>query len=430
LWNLQEVRKVLDQADSELARRIYSLDSGPNFRDPHHQSDPPTNVLRWPAKPGSVATGLGIPESELLARVDRINHKLYEARQLRDQPSTDTKTLAAWNALMIASMARAGTLIEEPRFVAAARAAATSLLETHDDGRGGILRTAGVPGFLEDYACMAQGCMELHRAGGDDSSKWLAEAQRLVAAAETRFGDTSSGGFYDTLADQPDLFVRSRSSYDGAMPCGASVMLNVLIDLFEVTAKWEYLDRALRALRAGSAYTASAPLGAAGSTRALLRLLVLEPGAASAAFAEDVPSSPAPAHDFTPVEIHAAVERVVIAPGEPVPITLRFQIAPGYHINAADPGNGPDAADLVPLRVHILNGTGVEVYADYPPGIPSGQGGQPLVLSGEFELPIVLERQGDWSGTPLIGVTYQACTEDSCLQPRTVELDVAIDRRD
>ena len=74
-----------------------------------------------------------------------------------------------------------------------------------------------------------------------------------------------------------------------------------------------------------------------------------------------------------------------------------------------------------------MNWTGVAIFATYPPGVPFGQDGKLRVLSGEFELTVVLEREGEWTGKPLIGVTYQACTEDACLAPRTVELDVAID---
>jgi hypothetical protein len=62
--------------------------------------------------------------------------------------------------------------------------------------------------------------------------------------------------------------------------------------------------------------------------------------------------------------------------------------------------------------------------------MPFGADGRLRVLAGEFELTIALERKGEWTGTPLIGVTYQACTEDACLAPRTVELDVALDPRD
>jgi thiol:disulfide interchange protein len=84
---------------------------------------------------------------------------------------------------------------------------------------------------------------------------------------------------------------------------------------------------------------------------------------------------------------------------------------------------------LVSFRVHVVGGSGIAVYADYPAGSAEGSEvvGKVKVYRGEFELDVVIEREGEWKGTPLIGVTYQACTETECLRARTVELDVAID---
>ena len=52
------------------------------------------------------------------------------------------------------------------------------------------------------------------------------------------------------------------------------------------------------------------------------------------------------------------------------------------------------------------------------------------VHKGELQFRIALERTGDWSGRPLVTLTYQACTDTECLAPMTVELNLAIDRID
>jgi len=441
LWTSEQLRELLSPDDAELVKRAYGVAAGTNFTDPHHPNDPPSNVLRWADSPSNLAATLQLTEHALLARMEKINERLYSARQDRDQPLTDDKIIASWNGLMIGAMARAGALLDRPDYTAAAEQAATFVLAAMRDSEGSLLRSFRSQGpgeaksqsagraFLEDYACMAHACVELHRVGGDSSGRWLDIARSLIAQADQKFGDADSGAFFDTLADQSDLFVRARSTYDGAIPSGTSIMINVLVDLFEITGDRAYFGRALRALRSLSSFLAESPLGAAGSTRALLRMLVLDPAAVQAAFAADPLPGAKPSDEFSPVEVLAAVERIVLAHDNPVPVVLRFRIAEGYHINAADVGDGPDAADLIPLRVHIVNGAGVDVFADYPPGTPFGQDGRLRAMAGEFELPIVLERKGEWVGTPLIAVTYQACTEDSCLAPRTVELDVAIDPR-
>jgi uncharacterized protein YyaL (SSP411 family) len=442
LWTSEQFHAALNAEDAAFAARVYAVDAGPNFRDPHHPHDPPSNVLRWADSPSVLAATMNLSEHQLLSRIEKINEQLYAARAKRDQPLTDDKIITSWNGLMIGAMARAGSLLDRPDFTAAAERVAEFILRRMRSPDGSLIRTfragsvagAAAPdttgGFLEDYACMTHACIELHRAGGDSAGRWLDEAVKLAAEADGRFGDPATGAFFDTLADQQDLFVRARSTYDGAIPSGTSVLINALIDLFEITGSRAHFDRALRALRSLSSFLAESPVGAAGSSRALLRVLVLEPAAVQAAFAADPIPGTRPSDDFSPVEVLAAVERVVLAPDNPIPVTLRFRIADGFHINAADPGDSPDAADLIPLRVHIVNGTGVEVFADYPEGMPFGADGRLRVLAGEFELTIALERKGEWTGTPLIGVTYQACTEDACLAPRTVELDVALDPRD
>jgi hypothetical protein len=55
-------------------------------------------------------------------------------------------------------------------------------------------------------------------------------------------------------------------------------------------------------------------------------------------------------------------------------------------------------------------------------------GHEVLVYAGEFELRVALERAEEWSGTPLILVTCQACSDRECLPPTRLELDVALDR--
>src|SRR5690606_6319614 len=72
------------------------------------------------------------------------------------------------------------------------------------------------------------GLVELHRATGDD--KWRRLAEQYADAALARFS-AEGGGFYDTLADQDDLFVRARTIYDGAIPSAASQMIHNLLDL-------------------------------------------------------------------------------------------------------------------------------------------------------------------------------------------------------
>jgi uncharacterized protein YyaL (SSP411 family) len=432
LWTLEEVREALDAEDAELAVRVYGLDQGPNFKDPHHPGEPARNVLRLEDRPDRLAPKLNLSVEALTERMGEINRRLYTARQRRKQPRLDDKVLAAWNGLMIGAFAAAAHELGDPKLLAPAKEAADFVLSrmTDSSGEGGerrLLRSwregqANTPAFLEDHAFMIQGLLALHRAEPDPVH--LKRAQALLRLAQDSFFDPT-GAMFDTRSEQTDLFVRTRSTHDGATPAGISVMLHGLLDLAEATGEASHRDAALKALISISSAVAENPVGTVNSTRALLRLLSEPSAAASLRIAPAAPAPPA-APQTLPVEIYASIDRIGVPHDAPAELTLVINIAPGYHVPAADPGDTPAARALIPFRVGIINGAGVVAYAEYPNGEPYGEP-RVRVYRGRFELKVVLERHGQSTGRPLLSVMYQACTETECLAPVTVELDIAID---
>ena len=418
IWTGEQIKAALGADDATFAMSVYGLDKGTNFRDPHHPDAEPANVLRLDDRPERVAERMGMTPGRFLARLDRINEALYAVRAGRKQPRLDDKVLAEWNGLMIAGLARCGTLLDEPAYVEAAAHAARFVLEHMTNG--GLLRSyrdgrAAVPAFLDDYAQMTRGLLALHRATDEDT--WLDRAGVLMAEAWSLFGDETSGGYFDTRAGQSDLFVRARTRHDGVISCGSSVMLHNLIDLYELTEDHVWLERAVRCLGSLSQAVAESPVGSVNATRGLFRLLSIDAGAIAGIGPTPTVKKP----DESPVRVFADTDRVVVTEDEPGVFTLSIEVAEGYHINAAEPGQ----PNLIGLRVHLLAGSGVSVYADYPEGKPYGENGEIRVHTGRIEFRVVLERAGDWSN-PVLGVTYQVCTDTECLAPTTAALDVHV----
>ena len=156
LWTADEIKQILGEEDAKVFNKVYGVDRGPNFADPHHgPGTPDKNILFLPNG----------AEGESDARIVEMRQKLYEARWKRKQPSLDTKVLTSWNALMIRAMAFASKVLNEPRYLDAATESAEFLLTYHRKGDGGLYRTsrrgestAGSPkiaGFLDDYAFLA-----------------------------------------------------------------------------------------------------------------------------------------------------------------------------------------------------------------------------------------------------------------------------------
>jgi uncharacterized protein YyaL (SSP411 family) len=455
IWTPDQVRAVLSPDDAAFSIRVYGLDAPANFRDPHHP-DAEAWVLRLRDRPEVMAREMSLSESEFAARLDRVNQRLLAARQDRPQPRRDDKRITSWNAMMIAALARsarphsrpgdagsgvAHRLSPERDWLRVAERGMASLLSALRDADGDLLRVRAkdartIRGFLEDFAHTIAALLELHRAGVEraEAVGCLEEAKRLIARAETLFGD-GNGGWFDANDGAGELFVRPRSTHDGAMPSGASVTLLDLVDLHAITGEPALLDRAIEALASLSGAIAAAPAGAANAVRSLLRLATMDDARVVARLASIGPmqAESKPASDFTPVEVYANEERVRVAKDRPAVLRLVVRIAPGHHINAADLGpieSTPAGRGLAPLRVKIINGSGIAAYAEYPRGKPFGTQGELFVHEGEIEFRVLLEREGEWAGRPLLALTYQACTATECLEARTVELDVAIDRGD
>ncbi len=426
LWTADEVRGVLKEADGEFAVARFGLDRGTNFQDPHQPDDPPSNVLRLDTPPGADAE-----------RLDRVCAALLEARSSRKQPGTDDKVLAAWNGMMIRGLAETASLTGDPRFLDAAERAAGFLRSAMLEGDSGLLRSwrggaAHTPAFLDDYANAAVGLASLARAQaslGRDPSAAIAFAGALAREAGERFVEPETSALFDTPHGRSELFARGRSTYDGATPSGVATMLNAWLDVAELTGDATFAERSLRSLVAHSAAVHDSPIATVHSTRALLRMLQagLPIGAALSGAGAELRKT----DDASPtqaVEVYTEGDRVSVSADAPAEVPVLLRIRPGYHIFAADPGDAVEG--LIPLRVAVVGGTGVDVYADYPEGtlleVP-GIEAPARVHEGELELPIVLERSGERSGRPVLVVTFQACTETECLPPQTLELDIAID---
>jgi len=187
--------------------------------------------------------------------------RLLAARHARPQPARDDKVISSWNGLAIAALAEAGALLEEPRYLDAARECAGFLLAAHVvDGRlrrssrGAVVGAAA--GVLDDHGNLAEGLLALHQAGG--GTRWLGEAARLLELALGHFGD-GEGGFYDTSDDAEQLFTRPRSQADNAEPSGSSAVAGALLTYAALTGSNRHREAAEAALEAAGTLAAREP---------------------------------------------------------------------------------------------------------------------------------------------------------------------------
>jgi len=192
----------------------------------------------------------GVSDKQLLERLQPMGKKLLAERDKRVRPGKDDKVLAAWNGMMISAFARGYQVTGDDRYLeAAARAADFVLTEMVRDGV--LLRTyrgtSKLPGYLDDYAEMALGLVDLYEAGFD--RRWLQAGEELAGKMVSDFWDQDDGGFFYTSEDHKNLLVRTKPFYDGAVPSGNATATQVLLRLSRLLGREDYRNKAEAVLR-------------------------------------------------------------------------------------------------------------------------------------------------------------------------------------
>jgi uncharacterized protein len=228
VWTPEELRSALgDDALTEVATSHWGVTEGGNFEG--------RSIL---VRAGSDDDPPELPE---------IKRRLMAAREERVRPGLDDKRLTAWNALMLRALAEAGAVLQEPRYLDAARACADFLLRElrTDDGR--LLRTwkdgrAHLAGYLEDHAFLLEALLTLYEATFEP--RWFAEARALADVTIAHFADEERGGFFTTADDHEQLVARRKDLEDTPIPSGNSAMALGLLRLARLTGEAAYEERA------------------------------------------------------------------------------------------------------------------------------------------------------------------------------------------
>jgi uncharacterized protein YyaL (SSP411 family) len=253
VWSQQEVEDVLGKGpDTARFLRYYGVTAGGNFEG--------HNILN-----------VAHPDEAEHAALAAARQKLYDVRARRVPPLRDDKILAAWNGLMISGFAVAGRILGEPRYVAAAARAASFVLERmRPDGRLARSFKDGRPGpagFLDDYAFVVAGLLDLYEAGFE--RRFLEAALALADGTERLFADAANGGWFMTAGDHEALLAREKPAYDGAEPSGTSVALANALRLAAFTTDDRWRQIAERGLASVGVVVTSRPMA---MTEALLAL--------------------------------------------------------------------------------------------------------------------------------------------------------------
>ncbi len=255
LWTPEELVALLGAADARLVAGYYEVTRTGNFEG--------RNILHVEQDVMTVARQLQVSVDEVTAALARSRPILLAARGQRSKPGRDDKVLAEWNGMTLRAFAYAAGVFDRAdyRRVAEANAhfllhemASPSPLTSGGLALSGLHRTwapasltGGAPvarlnGYLEDYANVADGLIELYQLTFE--LRWLRAARQLADAMLTQFWDDEHGGFFQTSRDHETLLTRPKELLDNATPSGNSVAADVLLRLHALTGEERYLTHA------------------------------------------------------------------------------------------------------------------------------------------------------------------------------------------
>jgi hypothetical protein len=164
---------------------------------------------------------------------------------------------------MIAALAKGNQVLGDQTYGDAARRAAGFILKNLKAADGRLLRryrqgdVAG-PGYLDDYAFLVWGLIELYEATFDVS--YLEQALALNETMLDMFWDKQGGGLYFTGKGNEPLIAQSKEIYDGALPSGNSVAASNFLRLARLTGNIDLEKRAERLVRAFASQVVDQPM--------------------------------------------------------------------------------------------------------------------------------------------------------------------------
>ncbi|HKA32720.1 MAG TPA: thioredoxin domain-containing protein [Candidatus Binatia bacterium] len=243
VWTEDEVNRILGEEAGAIFSRMYDVTEFGNFEE--------KNILH----PVLTAQQVAALFKKDAAEVERIladaRKKLFAEREKRVKPFRDEKIIASWNGLALSGLAAAGKISGEPAFLDAARMTVGfvlremrrdgMLLHVYKDGQAKLL------GYLDDYADLAAGLLDLYEATLE--RVYLEDAGRLAASMVREFWDEEDGGFFYTGKSHEALISRTKPAFDGSVPSGNSVAAQVLLRLYYYEGNEDYLKKAEKVLR-------------------------------------------------------------------------------------------------------------------------------------------------------------------------------------
>lgn len=239
-WRLEEITAVLNPDDLSFFAPIYDASKFGNWEG--------VNILNRLQHPLLQS----VDEEK---RLKKCCDLLLAKRNERVRPGRDDKVLADANALFIVGLVKAGTAFKNQSYIQHAEKIFSFVEKNMFDGNKHLRHsfcegTLTQEGFLDDYVHLADAALYLFSA--TQNNAYLVMAEKLAQQAITLFYDEQRGGFFSNDSRDAFLPVRPKTIYDAAQPSANAALVRILSQLYNLTGKKIFFEKADDTLRAFS----------------------------------------------------------------------------------------------------------------------------------------------------------------------------------
>lgn len=262
LWTEEQITQALPKTEVELVKKVFNIERNGNYEEITTGEKNGKNIPYLKKPLAEIAEEMKTPLPKLQELTEKSRKDLFSARSKRIRPNTDDKILTDWNGLMIAALAESARVLEEPEYAVAAKKAADFIVANMIDKENELYHryrdgNSAIRGFLDDYAFLAWGLIELYETIFD--TKYLKLAIELQKKMFQQFWDKERGGFYQTASTSETQLGRNMDSHDGPYPSGNSVAAFNLIRLARMTGEIHLEETANQLMQAFSVNITVAP---------------------------------------------------------------------------------------------------------------------------------------------------------------------------
>ena len=249
-FTYEELKRQLNPAELQLAELLYGITENGNWE---HQR----NIVHQKIAPLQALESLNLSAVEYHQLQQGILNTMFTIQQERVRPSFDYKIIVSWNALYLKGLTQAAIYLQNPQFAEDAIQLAESLWRTFWDPQNHTLKrsaagmdihqptaekvcnpkVSNIPGFLEDYAFLADAFLNVHEISGNHL--WIDRSIQLCNQALLEFSEDNNMPVFNPKSGE-SLIINKVDSTDDVIPSAVSVFCHCLHQLHLITGNLRY----------------------------------------------------------------------------------------------------------------------------------------------------------------------------------------------